>query len=234
MLDQDDSRQPIIARQGKIIRRHDATCYIEAETRLSDAKAKAAAMIRAAEANIAEQGRLGYEKGCEDGRAEQALMVAEAIAKRDAYLANAEAEVCSLLLASIRTVFDGFDDIDKTRMVVEKALLALRTHTQALIRVHPSQYDSVRQHVAEIASRLPGLQSFEVKPDGTIAEAACIVSSEMGTIETSIAAQIASLETAIVNAMGHLPRAERAPAVLAQDDLDLTALASSLEHQELR
>jgi type III secretion protein L len=224
---QNESDGSILSRDGKILRRHQAGCYFDAEKTLSDAKAEAARMIQAAQDDIEQQRRAAYESGLREGRREQAFIVAETLAQRDVYLVNAEQEVCDLLLAAIRTIFAEFDDTEKTRMVVRKALSALRAQTQVLIRVHPNQYGSIRQQLAQMAAALPGLPMLEVKPDGTIAEAACIVSSELGTIETSIQEQIEALEAAFTQAMAKEPAAnvgpssvERAVAETANDGFD--------------
>ncbi len=193
--------QRILSRDGKILRRAEASHYVDAQQVLHEAKEEAARMIEAAQHEIerqyAQQRLAGYTEGIREGRQEQARLIVHAALTHDTYLANAEQSLCTLLIAAVRKIFADFDDSKKARIVVHQALSALRTQTQVSIRVHPSQYDTVKRDVLQFKTLFPNLEALEIVPDNTIGESACVMSSELGTVETSIDTQIDALAAAI-------------------------------------
>jgi type III secretion system HrpE/YscL family protein len=190
-------------RRGKIIRREEVACYKSAKQILSDAQEDAARMLHAARAEIEQRRLNGYGEGVRDGRREQARIVAEAILRRDAFCANVEREICSLVIAGIRKIFADFDDVEKTRIVVHKALSALRSQRQAVIRVNPNQYESVKQDLSHVTSLFPNLTMLTIEPDGTVPESTCVMSSELGTVTADIETQIEALEIALADSIAN-------------------------------
>jgi type III secretion protein L len=221
---------------GKIVRREDARCYDNAKRVLRAAQKEGVRMINAARGEIEQQRLAGYGEGVRDGRRELARVFADAILRRDVYFANAEQEVCNLVIAGVRKIFAEFDDAEKTRIAVRKALSALRSHTQAVIRVNPSQYESVRQDLSHVTALFPNLSMLTIEPDGTVPDTACIMSSDLGTVETDIETQIEALEIALARAMASRQSMPAGPSgselafidSLAFDDGDADALLAKL------
>lgn len=186
---------------GKIIRREEAARYFAAKSMVEEAKAERARILEAARLEAEQQKLFGYGMGLQDGRREQARVLAEAILRREAFFAHAEQEVCSVVVAAVRKIFADFDDIERTRIIVHQALGAMRSQTQATIRVHPNQYESLKKDVSHITALFPNLQMLSIEPDGTVPESTCILSSELGTVEASIDTQIEALEVALAQAI---------------------------------
>jgi len=193
----------ILAREGKIIRREDVACYQKSKQVLDLAQKEATRIRKTARKEVEDQRSVGYDEGIREGRREQSRLFVDAILRRDMFFAEVEQEVCDLVIAGVRKIFADFDDAERTRILVQKALSTLRSQTQAVIRIHPNQYDSVKQDFVQVTAAFPNLSVLTIEPDGTIPESTCIMSSEMGTVEANIETQIQALEIALARAMAN-------------------------------
>jgi type III secretion protein L len=185
-----------LLRDGKLIRRDEANSWKTGTQLVEQAKEEAAAIRNAALEQAQEERRLGYAAGLAGAKSEQAQIIADAIARRDEYLMAIEPELTGVVLNAVRKIFAEFDEPERVRIVVGKALKTLREQTQATVRVHPDELDMLQSSAALLASRCPGLRTLSVESDARIEPGRCVLSSDIGIVETDIESQIREIENA--------------------------------------
>jgi type III secretion protein L len=191
---------------GKLIRRDEAACWRTGVQLVEQARQEAAAIRAEALEQAQEERRRGYAAGIDSAKKEQAHIIAEVLARRDGYLLAVEPELTAVVLNAVRKIFAEFDEPARLRIVVGKALKTLREQTQATVRIHPSEYEALQSSAADLASRYPGLRMLSVESDARIEPGSCVLSSDIGIVETDIESQIREIE----NAFARTAAAERA------------------------
>lgn len=87
--------------------------------------------------------------------------------------------------------------------VVKGALAVVRNQKQVTLRVlTPSQLDDVRASVNELLAAFPGVGFLDLVPDARLGPDACILESEIGVVEASIAGQLGAIEKAFASILG--------------------------------
>lgn len=193
--------QPVrLARQGKLIRSEDIALWKTGQQYLEMAQADARAIIATAQENAVRQEACAYAEGIRRAQEEQIRITLDMIARRDAYLAKMDVELAAVVVNAMRKIFSEFDDAERARIVVSKALNTLRNQTQGTIRVHPDQYEAVRRSADTLARVCPNLRSLVIESDPRIAAGSCILSSDIGMVETDLDIQINAIENSLARA----------------------------------
>jgi type III secretion protein L len=185
-----------LLRDGKLIRREDAACWHTGTQFVEQANREAAAIRSEALEQAEEERRRGYAAGIDAANVERAGIIADALAHRDAYLAAVEPELIGVVLNAVRKIFAEFDEPARVRIVVGKALKTLREQTHATVRVHPSEFEALQASAALLASQYPSLQMLSVESDARIEAGRCVLSTDVGIVETDIESQIREIENA--------------------------------------
>ncbi|HJV80596.1 type III secretion system stator protein SctL [Noviherbaspirillum sp.] len=193
-------QQVRLARQGKLVRREEIELWKTGQQCLELAQADARTIIATARENAVREEARGYAEGIRQAQEKQARITLDMIARRDAYIAKVELELVAVVMNAMRKIFSEFDDAERARIIVSKALHTLRNQTQGTIRVHPEQYEAVRRSADTLASACPNLRSLVVESDPRIAAGSCVLLSDIGMIETDIDTQINAIEASLTRA----------------------------------
>jgi type III secretion protein L len=181
----------------KIIKAKDFWAFKEAERAIVEALNKQQQIISAAqEAYVAEEKR-GYEAGTEKAKLEQSGNMAEIVTHTVEYFSKVESQMVDLVLDAVRKVVSDFDDRQRVATVVKNCLDLVRSQKQLALSVHPSQVAYLRSQVAELQKLYPSISHIDVQPDARLAVDACVVESEIGTVEASLAGQVETLRDAL-------------------------------------
>lgn len=194
--------QARIAPGQRVIRAADVAIWGEAEALLASARAQADAIIARAEAELEAERQRGYDEGMAEAQMEQAEKMIDTVSRTIDYFARVESDMVELVMASVRKIIDGYDDAERVLMVVKNALSVVRNQKQMTLRLHPQQVDVVRVRVNDLLSAYPGVGYLDIVADGRLSLEACILESEIGLVEASIAGQIKALENAFHKVLG--------------------------------
>lgn len=184
-------------RTGKLIRREEAACWQTGQQYLQRAQQEAQAILASAHEQALSDAARIVATELEQARAEQAELMTEVAVRRDAYLAEIEPELVEVVVNAVRKIFSEFDDNERARIVVEKALRTLRNQKQVTVRVHPSQYETMRASVGVLMNACANLKILTVESDSRILPGACSLSSDIGIVEIDLETQICAIEYAI-------------------------------------
>lgn len=105
-------------RSGKIIRREDANCLRLASKVLADAQTEAAQLLETANHQATEQAERVRRESAEAAAQEKSRLILQAIASRDAYMADVELELVSVVINAVRSIFSQYDDHERATFAV--------------------------------------------------------------------------------------------------------------------
>lgn len=188
-------------KSGKVIRREDALCFRQAPQVLADAQAEAARMLEAARQQAHEEAERIRRESEEAVAQERSRLILQAIATRDAYMAEIEIELVNVVINAVRSIFSQYSDQERTTLAVGKALRSLRQQTQATLHVHPSHYESLCAAVSNLLRESPPLQTLIVERDSRLKPGAFVLNSDMGQIETDLESQLRAIENSLMRSV---------------------------------
>jgi type III secretion protein L len=193
---------------ARIVRASDLAAYRDAEQAMAAARAQAGAIVEEARAAFESERKRGYEEGRELARREAAQHMAEQVARADAYFAQIEGRLVALLMQAMRKIVEGYDEHERVLHCARNALAVVRNQKQLTLRVPVERAEHVRARASELLADYPGVELLDVVPDARLADDACVLESEIGTVEASTQGQLAALEGALrkvqaVQAGGH-------------------------------
>jgi type III secretion protein L len=209
-----DLSRPEIA--GKIIKAKDFWAFKDAERALADALSKQQEIISAAEDAYEAERKRGYAEGNEEARLEQSGNMVEIVSQTVEYFGKVETQMVDLVLDAVRKVVSDFDDRQRVTTVVKNCLDLVRSQKQLALSVHPSQVDYLRSQIGELQKIYPSISHIDVHPDAKLAMDACVVESDIGIVEASLAGQVEMLRDALSVVFEQKTDSEDAP----DDDAD--------------
>jgi flagellar assembly protein FliH len=178
------------------------TARAEAQRIVADAQARAAEIERAArergraEAHALAQAELN--QAAEDLRARLSDSLSELAGLRAQMVARTEQDMVRLALEIAKKIVRREVKVDHevALTLARVALTRINSRASATIRLHPDDYDYVREH----RERLDTDSALEIVEDRSIGVGGCIVQSELGEIDARIEQQFAEIEKDFLSA----------------------------------
>lgn len=182
---------------GKIIKAQDFWAFKDAERALADAVSQQEQIIASAQDAYKAERLRGYAEGSEEAKLDQSGNMVEVVTETAKYFGKVETQMVDLVLDAVRKVVSDFDDRQRVTTVVKNCLDLVRSQKQLSLSVHPSQVDYLRSQVSELQKLYPSIAQIDVHPDQKLALDACVVESEIGIVEASLAGQVDMLRNAL-------------------------------------
>ncbi len=180
----------------------------DAERRVAELEATAAAKLDAAEREASKRGREeGREEGFREGRAEVQRLVdrlhvvlERAMTKRGEILDEAEAQVVELVLLISKKVVKVISENQKSVVVqnIAQALRKLKTKSDVIIRVNLADLELATEHIKDFVQLTENAKKVQVIEDTTIDRGGCVIETDFGEIDARIASQLRELEEKIL------------------------------------
>ena len=117
------------------------------------------------------------------------------------YFGKVEGRMVDLVMQAVRKIIEDYDDGDRVLIAVKSALSVVRHQKQMTLRVNSRQLDTVKARVNEILAAYPGVGYLDIVADTRLESDACIVESEIGTVEASIDGQLEALRSAFMKVL---------------------------------
>ncbi len=174
-----------------------------------EAKAKAEAIMRETERQVARIRREAYEKGFAEGleearrKNEENLQAAsQTIRSLVAELKAREAELVRMLtprLANLATELAGkiiHREIDKDSSIVisqaEEAINRILERDKLILRVNPADTDLMKKHKAALMDMFDGIDKIEVIADAKVERGGCVVETNLVRVDAQPGSQLAA------------------------------------------
>ena len=156
-------------------------------------------MLSRAASLYEEKMREGYEEGLARGKEEESMKIMDAVLASISYLEKLEGDVAGLVLQCVERIMGETGREELIRGLVKKALSSMRGDRRLVLRVAPSNEESVRKELAGLFSAA-GTESrgfVEIRPDPRLGPSACHLESELGNVDASLSTQLKNLRKAI-------------------------------------
>lgn len=182
---------------GRIVKADILSARERAAAILADAEAKAEAMRRQAQSDVATWRAAAEREGRERAHAEMASELARAKAARDAALEDFRGEAVGLVCSATERLLRSalVEDPERIAHIVEALLSRVAAAERCVVRVHPHDADVVRN-----MSREHQRFAFDLEPDDSLEPGECIVDSSVGRVDARFAVQLDALRRALTEA----------------------------------
>lgn len=175
---------------GKVIKAQDFWAFQDARRTVERARQERERILDSAREAYERERERGYAEGSESARREQSGSMVEVLNQTARYFGRVEQQMVELVLEAVQKVVSNFDDRERVSVVVRNCLELLRSQKQLIISVHPSHIAFMRAQVEELRRDYPGLAQIDVQPDARLDSDACVVESDIGVVEASLAGQV--------------------------------------------
>ena len=156
-------------------------------------------------ARVEEQGRQACEEAREQGRRDGeaegrkagAALLADTVSEARGYWRTAERRLVAIVMDAVRRIIGEFDDAELTAGILRRLLREAEDEGRIRIRVSPGESQFIQDSVREMQRSEGATDSIEVIADSDIPGGACRLETEVGFVETSVAAQLDVLQAAL-------------------------------------
>lgn len=179
---------------ARVLKAADYANLVEAGEMLSRAREQARELLARAESEAEALRRKGYEEGLEEGKAEVAGQLFEAMTASVEQLAAMEKSLVEVAVRSIRVILGSFDREELAVQAVGHALRLVRDEKRVLLRVAAEDADAVRSRLDEIAARYPGMGRVDVAADASLSPGGCVMETDVGVIDATLERQLSIIE----------------------------------------
>lgn len=189
----------------------------QARALIEAARREADAFAEAARRKFDNSSRLGYAAGHRRALAEaHARFVAHARGEHEALQASSD-RLARLVMKAVEQVVAESDRDALMRRVALAVARSIDDATHLTVTVSPADAESARRLFGELAREATPALNLEVTVDDDADEGTCVCEWDYGVVESSLRAQLASLERALANGAA-LTAAKAAPAGDSLDD----------------
>lgn len=176
---------------GPIVRAGAFSTMCDARTLLDRAREDAARIVDEARSAFEAERKRGFEEGSEVARLEMSAQMIEVVGNVVDYISAAEQDLVAVVGRALERILGEMPADELIVQVVRTALAALRTEKQLTLRVAPDNVSRVRERLGEILSPYPLIVDVHVVADNRLGATGCILESDIGVVDASLAGQIA-------------------------------------------
>ncbi|MBR6021437.1 MAG: HrpE/YscL family type III secretion apparatus protein [Kiritimatiellae bacterium] len=192
-----------LASDRRLVKATDVATARTAAEIIADAEAEAARIREEAISAAEDEKRRGYEKGLADAQQEMALKKLELVDSSVTFMESVERKMADVVLKALKTFVVEVGDEAMVLQIVRKTLNAvIRTQRQVTLKVSPEMKAAVTARVAELKAAYPTVETFDVVDDPRLKGPACILETEAGVADASVATQLAAIEKSIERHLG--------------------------------
>lgn len=173
---------------------------------LAEANSTRDEILRAAQEEAEQMKQHAREEGYREGQALASQEVQQLIANIAARFQKIEAQVepqLRELSITIARKIIGKELELKPHAVVDIVKQALsdkaRTRTEVYLRVNPADYQSIREHKAELVEVLSRCKEIGIREDADVAPNGCIIETDAGSIDAQLETQLAIFERVLMD-----------------------------------
>lgn len=115
-----------------------------------------------------------------------------------AFMERTEEKVADVVLKALKKCIAEVGDRELVCQIVKKSMQAIvRNQRQLTVKVAPEMVDTVKGRISTILAEFPSVSYVDVTEDSHLEATACIVETDVGSVEASIDGQLAAIEKSI-------------------------------------
>jgi type III secretion protein L len=173
-----------------------------AEQIVQDAELQASMILAEAEETLQSERERGYREGREEALREKSKDAIDNVARTVEYYSKVESRMAGLVMQAVRKIISDYDDQPQIFITVRNALSVLRNQKQLVLRLNPTDVETMRKRVNDLLAAYPGIGYVDVTADVRVSPGACLIESEIGLVEASMESQFEALQSALERFLG--------------------------------
>jgi type III secretion system HrpE/YscL family protein len=183
----------------KIIEHEVVDARVRGHQIVRQAEQEAARIIEDANEQAQETRQHGFEEGKQEALARYTKDITQALLKIQQMEADMEPTYIGLIRTCVEKIIDGELRLhpDAIVGVVRNALRDARQQREIMVRVHPSDAESLQKNKPRLLEMLARAQTIEIRPDESVRRGGCVVVTELGQIDASLERQLEALSIAL-------------------------------------
>lgn len=169
-----------------------------AEEIIAAAKSEAEKIAEEAKAAYEAERKRGYEDGINEGRQEILMDKIGLVDESVAFMESVEEKMADIVLKALKKCIAEVGDRELVCQIVKKSMQAIvRNQRQLTVKVAPEMVETVKAKLQTILAEFPSVAYVDVVEDAHLAPTACVVETDVGSVEASIEGQLAAIEKSI-------------------------------------
>ena len=184
--------------------KEDAVAVVaKAEEIVNAAEAEASRIAEDAKSAYEVERKRGYEDGIAEGRKQILAQKLEMLDESIAYMERIEGALSDIVVKALRKFVCDIGDRELVVQIVKKSLDAIiRNQSVVTLRVAPEMVVTVKERLGEILAEFPSVLRADVKENPRLKGAACVVETEVGSVEASVDGQLEAIEKSLAKSFG--------------------------------
>ena len=149
---------------------------------------------------------IGIQEGREeikDVMANLTTMLETLADKREILLRDAESMIVQLAISVAKTILhrEVQTDRDIIKAVAKESLKLVEDKKRVSIKIHPSDWHTMKEYEGEILSSVQGVKEFEIKEDDRVNPGGCVVETDSGIIDAQLETQLSEFTDSLLEAV---------------------------------
>ena len=187
-----------LASERRLVKATEVATAKSAVEIIAAAEAEAAQIREEAKAAFEAEKKRGYDKGLQDGKMEIAMQKLEQVDQSVAFMESVEGKMADIVMKALRSCVEEIGDKEMVVNIVRKTMKAvIRTQRHVTLKVAPEMVAVVKERIAALRTDYPTVESFDVVEDPRLKGPSCILETEAGVADASVATQLAAIQRSL-------------------------------------
>jgi type III secretion protein L len=195
-----------------IVKASDYQSWMQAQELVPAASRRAELLKEAAAREIEQIRAKAYAEASAAARADFAATIVETTSRIEAAFVGLEARIVNTVLNAVQQILGEMDDIELMKRLIRRVLTQTRSHKSLRLRAAEADFEIVKTALGEVLKEFPDVDFIDIVKDARCERDTCVLESDYGAIDASIATQITAIRRGLVDSFV----GKRRPAVGAQ------------------
>jgi type III secretion protein L len=194
------NRQRLVRAEGAVIPREQFSALLSAQDVVAEAERYAQALHAQADSEHAAARAQGHAQGLEEARCEFAASVVEATARIESAYIGLEARIVNTVMEALQRILEQTGDAERMRSMIRRALAAVEHDKPVRLHVAAADFEVAQRELAALRQEFPRVDVVELLKHPQAAPGACVLESEYGRVDASLATQLAAVRLGLIKA----------------------------------
>lgn len=186
----------------KIVRKKDFWAHRLAQDVVHEAFQRHQDIVHASETAFLKEKERGYREGMEKAELEKSKMMFDVINKTVAYSIAAEQQFSLLIYSTVKQIIGELKDKEKICSVARSAITAMRSQKHITLKINPENVSIIESELRNLQQSFPSVSHIEIFSQSDIPLDTCIASTEIGSAEANLHAQLEALRDSLSRVFG--------------------------------
>jgi len=181
----------------KVIKAAEYAAWVDAKAIIALAQEEAFHILEEAKGVYEAEKERGYQVGLEEGKVKISEHMLDAVSSTINYYANNQEDLVELILRALKRILGELKEDEIIVGLVKNALEVAKNQERVTLVVHPKNEALLREKMAEILAKFPGITYLDIATDWRQKTGDCILKTEIGVVNASIDVQLEAIRNSL-------------------------------------